>query len=270
MKFFDENGRRIPSDGMRVFAKVPSQYYQISNHAIDYSRVLDRSKKYGFLKAEISAAEFKSVAEQLLAKLRTSNVYAGLLNGIHIPFVCERSNTNIDLGEDLESNLLPRLKSSFTDRYSDSHFKAILQSNSELPGNVTLHPDSRYEKFVRVSEKSPVIGWYFPQALQEFDIESQRRQMKLLPVESGFDACLSGGMDICAAVAGTPELLISEDHYSPILCMSSYVHKDERLVLLLKSYGPHMEFWCMTQMLTSKVTQVSEQWAGGISVFGEA
>ena len=81
--------------------------------------------------------------------------------------------------------------------------------------------------------------------------------------------CLSGGMDIGAAVVGSPELLINKDHYSPILCMSSFVHSDERLVLLLKAYGPHMEFWCMTQMLSKHTTQVSEQWAGGLTIFSE-
>ena len=51
--------------------------------------------------------------------------------------------------------------------------------------------------------------------------------------------------------------------------MSSFVHSDERLVLLLKAYGPHMEFWCMTQMLSKNTTQVSEQWAGGLTIFSE-
>ena len=81
--------------------------------------------------------------------------------------------------------------------------------------------------------------------------------------------CLSGAMDIGAAVVGFPELLISKDHYTPILCMSSLVHSDKRLILALKSYGPHMEFWCMTQMLSKKTTQVSEQWAGGLTIFSE-
>jgi hypothetical protein len=269
MKYFDENGRRIPTDGMRVFAKVPSHYYQISPQVIDYSRILDRSKKYGFSPAGVTAEEFKSRAEALLEKLRSSTAYGELLNGAHIPFVYKRDAVKIDLGEDLENNLLPGLKRSFNDRYPESHFKAILQSNSELKGNISLHPDSRYEQFVGASETSPVVGWYFPQALQEFDVESQRNQMKLLPAGEGFDLCLSGGMEMCAALAGSPELLINEDHYAPILCLSSYVHRDDRLVLLLKSYGPHMEFWCMTQMLTTDIKQVSEQWAGGISVYSE-
>jgi hypothetical protein len=51
--------------------------------------------------------------------------------------------------------------------------------------------------------------------------------------------------------------------------MSSYEHADPRMVLLLKAYGPHLEFWCMTQMLSRNITQVSEQWAGGLSIYLE-
>lgn len=267
MKFFDENGRRIPGEGMRVFAQVPSNYYRIDPPVINFDQILARSKKYGFVQSDVAGAEFANKANEIKSKIQSSPTYSNILNGTCIPFIYERPTSESDLGEDLISNLLPNLQKSFTDKYPESHFKAILQSNSELAKNITLDPDSRYGEFIEASKKHTLIGWYFPQALQEFDVESQRRQMRHLPVESGINVCLSGGMDVCAAIAGTPELLISEDYYAPILCLSSYVHKDERLVLLLKSYGPHMEFWCMTQMLTSDTTQVSEQWAGGLTFF---
>jgi hypothetical protein len=91
--------------------------------------------------------------------------------------------------------------------------------------------------------------------------------MKELPHPGEFNVCLSGAKDVTAAIVGSPELLISGEFYTPILCMSSYVHSDPRLVLLIKSYGPHLEFWCMSQMLTKEITQVSEQWSGGLSIF---
>ena len=115
--------------------------------------------------------------------------------------------------------------------------------------NLVIDRNSRYEEFVNKSTVNTVVGWYFPQALQEFDIASQRSQMKELPQPSEFGVCLSGAKDIASALVGTPELLISSEFYTPILCLSSYVHADPRLVLLLKAYGPHMEFWCMSQML---------------------
>lgn len=267
MKYFDTNGRRIPSEGMRVFGKKQSNYYKIDSTPIDYRRILDRSKKFNNLSDGFSLEEFKSRAESLLNKIKSNDDYKALLNGVHIPFVLEYPKGDNDLGADLEKIHLPNLQKSFNDRYPESHFKAILQSNSVLPGNIHLDPVSQYENLIEQSNNGPVVGWYFPQALQEYDVKSQRLQMKTLPEVKDINVCLSGGMDICSALVAVPELLISDENYAPILCMSAYVHADERLVLLIKSYGPHMEFWCMTQMLTKDTTQVSEQWTGGLTIY---
>lgn len=267
MQFFDDNGRRIPGKDARVFGSTPSFYYQLNQPTIDYAALLERSKRFSNVPADVTSADFKSKAEALLDKIQTNAAYANLMKGVKVPFITGRKTRNADLGEELENSLLPSLKESFNDRFPDAHFKAVLQSYSELPGNLTLATESRYQELISALEAGAVVGWYFPQALQEFDTQSQRSQMAALPTLEGGKVCLSGGIDICAAVAGVPDLLISDAFYTPILCMSGYVHRDPRLVLLLKAYGPHMEFWCMTQMLTRDTTQVSEQWAGGITLF---
>jgi len=267
VQFFDDNGRRVPGKDARVFGSTPSFYYKLNQPAIDYELILNRSKQFNSVPADVTPSDFKSKAEALLEKIKTHDAYANLLKGVKVPFVAGRKNRGADLGEELESELLPSLKESFNAQFPEAHFKAVLQSNSELPGNVSLASESRYQELISLVEAGVVVGWYFPQALQEFDIRSQRSQMVPLPALAGAKACLSGGIDICAAVAGVPDLLISDEFYTPILCMSAYVHRDPRLALLLKAYGPHMEFWCMTQMLTRDTTQVSEQWAGGITIF---
>lgn len=267
MEYFNDSGRRIPDGAMRVFGKVPSNYYRLTQSVVDYELILNRSKQHNTHPVSLTTAEFKSQAEILLEKIRVSPEYANLLKGVHIPFVFPCHAGEADLGTNLKNTLLPNLQKSFTARYPDAHFKAILQSNAELLGNITLDPASRYEQFMAASKQGPIVGWYFPQALQEFDVKSQRQQMTLLPVLQGANVCLGGGMDICAALIGSPDLLISDEFYAPILCMSAYVYTDPRLVLLLKSYGPHLEFWCMTQMLTKDTIQVSEQWAGGLTIY---
>lgn len=267
MKLFDDNGRRIPDKHHRVFGDKPSFYYRLSQPKIDYKQILDKSKQFNYVPNYFLPDDFKSKAEGLLECIRINKDYSNLLNGTMVPFIVGRKAHEVDYGDELENTLLPSLKESFNAECPEAHFKAVLQGNSELYGNITLSPDSRYENLISTLKKGPVVGWYFPQALQEFDIQSQRAQMALLPKLEGAGVCLSGGIDICAAVAGVPELLISDEFYAPILCMSAYVHRDPRLVLLLKAYGPHMEFWCMTQMLTIDTTQVSEQWAGGITVY---
>jgi len=268
LKLFTDFGRRLPSDDDRIFGVKPSFYYKLNQPAIDYDLILERAKKYNLCKNDLSTADFKSVADSLLNKLKQNDNFSSLANGVHIPFIYHHSDKKDDLGTNLEEKILPALRESFTDKFPNAHFKAVLQSNSELHGNIKIHPDSHYDKFLNNSLNG-VIGWYFPQVFQEFDIDSQRSQMAKLPELDNVKMCLSGGMDIGAAVVGFPELLISKDHYTPILCMSAFVHSDERLILALKSYGPHMEFWCMTQMLSKNTTQVSEQWAGGLTIFSE-
>lgn len=267
MNFFSNIGRRIPSDGMRVFGKESQNYYQIDNISINYSDILNNSIKFGGIDPTINVSDFRSACEQLRKKFEEKVDFNNLFNSIAVPFICKGNKSINDLGKDLQDEELPNFQRAFNSKYPDHHFKAVLQSNSQLAGSITLDPRSRYQGFIDACKSGTVVGWYFPQALQEFDIESQRQQMIELP-DSG-NICLSGGIDIMAALIGSPKLLISEENYAPILCLSSYVHKDPRLVLLIKSYGNHMEFWCMTQMLTKDVTQVSEQWAGGISIYSK-
>ena len=268
MKLFDNYGRRYPSEDDRLFSDKRSFYYKLKQPKIDYNLILKRAKKYNLCSNELSVADFESKANLLLSKLKKSDEFYPLTKGVHIPFIYNHSDKNIDLGTSLEQTILPALKDSFNEKFPQAHFKAVLQSNSELQGNIKVEPDSRYDSFLDASLDG-AVGWYFPQAFQEFDIKSQRSQMKNLSEVEGLKMCLSGGMDIGASVVGCPELLISKDHYSPILCMSAFVHSDERLILVLKSYGPHMEFWCMTQMLSKHTTQVSEQWSGGLTLFDE-
>lgn len=265
MNYFNADGRRIPSKSSRVFSETPQKYYQLNQPTLNYSQILGNSIRFGGVDAKIEADQFQSACENLKKEIIKNEDFANLFNAVHIPFICKRVESVNDLGKDLEALELPGLQKSFNERFPSSHFKAILQSNSELPGSISLDSRSRYANFLDKAQKNTVYGWYFPTALQEFDVESQREQMLSLPLVN--NVCLSGGIDISAALIGSPEVLISEHFYSPILCMSAYVHSDKRMILCLKSYGPHMEFWCMTQMLTKKITQVSEQWSGGITFY---
>lgn len=267
MGYFGKDGRRVPEKGMRTFSAQPSYYYTILQPNIDYAMIYDRCRRFGMLSSDFGAENFEKQAVSLLEKLKADEDYAGLINGAHAPFICDNYSAGIDLGSNLENRLLPCVQKSFNERYPEAHFKAVLQSNSKLPNSIEIANGSNYELLLKRMTREPVIGWYFPQALQEYDVKSQRLQMADLVNSKTISICLSGGFDVCAALVGTPELLISEKKYAPILCMSAYVHKDPRLVLLMKSYGPHLEFWCMTQMLAVGVPQVSEQWSGGITIF---
>jgi hypothetical protein len=264
---FADNGRRLASPSMRVFSNSPSDYYRINQPVNDFQQILERIKLNNLINLNVKPLDFENRLISLKNKIQNDESFKNILKGVHIPFAYQKINKNYELGRDLEEFLLPAIQNSFKHSYPNSYFKAILQSNSVLKNNLKIDSNSRYEKFIEKSNLSAVVGWYFPQVLQEFDVDSQRSQMKELPIHGEFNICLSGAKDVAAAIVGSPELLISAEFYTPILCMSSYLHSDPRLVILLKSYGPHLEFWCMSQMLTKDITQVSEQWSGGLTIY---
>lgn len=262
---FNSNGFRIPEKEFRVFSKSPGSYYKLEQPVVNYSDILKNSIEFGGVDPNIEASAFQAACESLKRSIADNIDYRNILGGVHIPFITKTIKLNIDLGAELKNDGLLNYQKSFSSSFPNRKFKAILQGNSELVDNISIHPASGYEKFLEKCSFGPVIGWYFPQVLLEFDIESQREQMMSLPKLENI--CLSGGVDAIAALIGSPALLLNDDHYCPILCLSSYVHKDPRLILLLKAYGPNMEFWCMTQMLSNGITQVSEQWSGGLTIY---
>ena len=261
---FDNKGRRKPINGMRVYNEIPNWYYDLKTPEINFEDILVRSQKYSGVSKTITSQAFESACTTLKETLDPA--LKGLFNGVHIPFICPQSVAVNDLGTELEKIAIPSVSVSFKSEYPDLHFKAILQgSSTRLSGELSIADNSRYDKFLNAHSKGTVAGWYFPQALQEYDIESQRKQMESLPLQDGL--VLSGGIDTAAALIGTPGLLINKDTYPPILCLSALKHEDDKLMLCFKAYGHHLEFWCMSQMLTSEITQVSEQWSGGLTLF---
>ena len=261
---FDGNGRRVPYHGMRVFNEISLWYYKMKQPQDTFEDILSRSRRHAGVDLTVTAKFFESVCMGLKKKVADEPSLNGLFNGIHVPFICPQASES-DLGTELEKTTLPSVAASFETSFPDLHFKATLQGSSRLSGELSVAVGSRYERFLEAHKKGAVAGWYFPQALQEYDIDSQRAQMGSLPFPDNL--VLSGGADTGAALVGSPSLLVNEENYPPVLCLSALKHADERLMLCLKAYGHHLEFWCMSQMLTPEITQVSEQWSGGLTLF---
>jgi len=262
---FDEKGRRIPFKGMRVFSETPSWYYWLKQPLNNFEDILSHSRSHAGVHPSITTKSFESVCMDLKKKVKGEPSLNGLFKGVHVPFICPQSSEEFDLGVELEKITLPSVAASFKAAFPDLHFKATLQGSSKLSGELSVADGSRYERFLELNRKGAVAGWYFPQALQEYDIASQRMQMESLPLTD--DLVLSGGADTAATLIGSPGLLINKESYPPVLCLSALRHTDERLILCFKAYGHHLEFWCMSQMLTPELTQVSEQWSGGLTLF---
>lgn len=256
---FDTKGSFIPSPAYKVFSYPTSGYYKFN-----LSSPMDELIN-SICSSSVNATDnLRAIFNSLHDKINHDQSLRGVLNGPCIPF-CLEKNTSTDIGSILETNLLPSLNTSFLESYPDSHFKVIIQDKQHLSERLLPFQGSGYQEFLSTLNHANVIGYYFPYSFPEFSISSQRDAFKA--IATSMNICLSGPLEIVSASITNPSLLINKDHYSPILCMSGVHHVDARLEAVLKSYGPHLEFWILSNILTPGTEQISEQWYGGLTIY---
>jgi hypothetical protein len=264
---FNELGRNIPSVNCRVFSTEPKNFYKIDAFDTNYSKQHELALENNFLSEKVNVIEAEENLTEIKNLIINDNIYKNLFKGTAIPFCMSVPDLKKDIGTILEDYWLPLLKKEYEKKVPGTYFKATLQGNIELKNSLSISENSGYDIFLNNCSESTVLGYFFPTAFQEFDIESQRRRISVLPKISNLSLSLSGPFEIIYSLISYPQLLYSKNNYSPILCASALKHIDPRMVMLFKSYGQNLEFWLMTQMLTPTKTQVSEQWSGGITIF---
>ena len=260
-------GRFIPSKQCRVFSETPKTFYKLNNVNIEYRRQHKKAVSAGLTDAKHGISEIEETLEFINNQIINSQVYKNLFKATAIPFCLSVPNNGLDFGTELENHWLPLLKTEFEKQNSGAYFRASMQGNTPLSKNVKPVKDSGYTNLLEQISHSTIVGYYFPTAFQEFDISSQRERTRALPKLGDVALCLSGPFEIIYSLVCYPNLLFDKQNYSPILCASSLEHNDPRMIMLFKSYGPHLEFWLMSQMLTPDKAQVSEQWSGGITLY---
>ena len=264
---FNELGRNIPSVNCRVFLTEPKNFYKIDAFDTNYSKQHKLALENNFLSEKIDVIEAEENLTEIKNLIINDHMYKNLFKATAIPFCMSVPDFRKDIGTILEDDWLPLLKKEYEKQVPGTYFKATLQGNTELKNSLSISENSGYDIFLNKCTDSTVLGYFFPTAFQEFDIESQRRRISELPKISNLSISLSGPFEMIYSLISYPQLLFSKNNYSPILCASALKHIDPRMVMLFKSYGQHLEFWLMTQMLTPIKTQVSEQWSGGITIF---
>ena len=257
---FDTSGSFIPATAHKVFTYPATGYYRFNLNFQHSDLINSISKRI----SSPSNLDLGTHFSDLFSLIKADTTLTSVLNGPCIPFGLSK-NTSSDIGSILENDLLPSLNSSFLDSHPNSHFKVVTQDKQHLSKRLFPSPSTGYQGFIDSLNTSDLIGYYFPFAFPEFSISSQRKAFA--SISSSLNVCLSGPLEVISASITCPSLLINPDHYSPILCMSGACHVDNRLEAVLKSYGPHLEFWVLSNLLTPGKEQISEQWYGGLTVF---
>ncbi|MBI2448544.1 hypothetical protein HYV44_03255 [Candidatus Microgenomates bacterium] len=251
---------------MRVYSQISRRYFQLNQPIIDFSDVYRRTVKYlGLGDLPFSDQHFKKKCEDLLQGLHEDGEISDIAKGVRVPFLCPPLPSDTKRGEELVK-LAVAVERSFKDRFLEYEFYNRVEPQFLAGDNVVLAVDSRYERFEEARRQGVVVGWYFPNCLSEYDLASQRSQMATLPIFHGHFV-LSGGVETATALIGCPDLLMNRDAYPHHLCLSALQDIDERFFYSFEAYGLNLVFNRRSNVLTPKVAQLSEQFAGGLTVF---
>ena len=265
--FFNKLGRKIPTEKCRVFANAERNFYKINDPLIDLEKQNKKAVNLKLLSKSVNLKNIELEQNNLYNSIKNDSNYQNLILGTSIPFAISHQDLPIDIGSQLEDRFLPLIKNVYENAFEGSWFKATLQGQNTLKESIRIVEESGYKNFVKSAMSGCIVGCYFPTAFQEYDIKSQRNQINILPKNENFNICLSGHIETSYSLIMYPNLLFSRKYYSPILCLSALEHEDPRMIPIIKSYGPHLEFWLLSQMMTNSQTQVSEQWSGGITLY---
>ena len=255
---FDGSGRRIPRPGSGAAVNPADSRYTLVQPPIDYHEIHARLTEHLGPTGLASAADFAERAEGLLEALRGSEETASLVSGVRVPFALGRAQ-HADIGQALEDVYLPALGRAWKARFPKSDFKNEIKGG--VAGKAAIAKGSRYERLVQAMAEGPVVGYYFPLALSGFSVTASLEQMADLP--EAF--VLSGGYDACAALAGSPDLIINPGAYPPQLDLAA-------LQAPAPGYGYHFAPYASSLTFNGRfhIGQASDYCSSGLTVLAPA
>ncbi|HJV26690.1 MAG TPA: hypothetical protein VJ673_13460 [Aromatoleum sp.] len=253
---FDEFGRCIPAESVGAHRKS-RRYFQIAKPEIDYAAILERSVRHfgNSIADELDAARFQARVESILEGLSKDLATKNITRGVGIPFIVPKT-TEADIGAALEKTYLPAVAAAFHEKLPDATFKN--HNRHPLDGQLGIVSGSRHESLIEAAGRSAVVGIYFP-CLSEYSVPGAVAQTKLLPEQF----TLAGGYDTCAALVGTPDLLIRADGYPPLLWLGALETQDKTSGFHFEAYGLNLTF-----NHRGHHDKMAEYWWCGLSVLG--
>ncbi|MFH0814804.1 MAG: hypothetical protein V1902_01800 [Candidatus Falkowbacteria bacterium] len=197
---YDKNGRRIPPTGMRSsVCDANYGYYPTRIERLSFAERLVLAKE-AFVDEKlefVSAEEFALRINALVQKIEADETVKNVLKGAWYPFCIPAGLgvTAANYGAKLDKVLVPTVARAYTKAFPNRPFHNNI--TGQLAGEVTIWAGSRHERVLEAASKEPVVGIYFPTALQGYSINADREQMETLPEMF----MLAGGLDTLAAMS---------------------------------------------------------------------
>jgi len=255
---FDEFGRPFPR-GIKgpVHIKTRRRFIAVQPE-IDYAQIHQRINAQLGGADTLSVAEFTRRAKAILADLGRSSTMAAVLKGVHVPFFLPKVTdaSPDDIGQDLQERYLKAVERSFVEKFPQYSFTN--HHKDSLAGGLCIAAGSRHERLLSAARKGPVVGIYFL-SLLEYSVPAAIEQMASLP------ECflLAGGIDTCATLVGSPDLLLRTDGYPPLIWLASLGEENPGAGYYFEAYGYNLTF-----NRRMHFGDVAEYWSSGLVVVG--
>lgn len=259
VSLFNRNGVRIRPRGLKANTTKPDRDYRFNQPTLDYGQRLARlqtylnSPKYLY---NISAADFETRSEAIIASIREDDTVSNLLKGIYLPFVIPQMDVE-DYGQILDEVFLTGVNNSYTEQFGGERPFNNYRKGS-LAEQTTIVTGSRHERLVEAMKQGTVVGIYFPNCLQGYSVDADREQMESLPEQF----LLAGGFDAAAAMIAYPDVL-ARDGSTPLLDLAAMQWQSSDDSLCFRAYDDDLDFG-----IRSNLGDASDNYAGGLVVLG--
>ena len=255
---FDEYGRCLPTNVTAEVHQKIRRWFVCVQPEIDYAAIHQRISTHLDAPNAISAKDFQDRAEAILRKLEADPATATLTKSIRVPFFLPKISDILtrDIGEGLENTYLKAVDKAFVDTYpkytSTNHHK------EGLTGKLSVAPGTRHDRLLDAVSKDVVVGYFFL-TLTEYTVAAAMEKIKQLPEQF----LLNGGIDTCAAMIGSPSLLMRADGYPPVIWMAALAEANPDAGYHFEAYGYNLTFNRRVHF-----NQVAESWASAVVVLG--
>jgi hypothetical protein len=253
--YFDNFGRCIPN-GLKADHHLNTRrYFLLEQPEINYKAIYERLVKHLKIESAISLQEFTHRAESILDHLRADENCKNILNGVHVPFML-RKKPIVEMGLELEQHYIYAVKNAFEESFPTKTFTN--HHKEGLEGKLKVAEGSRHQQLVEAMQKDIVVGYYFP-CLMEYSVPATLEQVAKLPEQF----LLAGGCDTAAAIVGSPDLLLRNDGYPPVIWFAGLDAEKQGVGYHFEAYGYNLTF-----NRKPHFDRVAESWTSGLVVLG--
>jgi len=256
---FDDHGRCVPAAEITAAVhRTVRRRFLCTQPEWDYAAIHGRISRHLPGAAAVSLEDFQRRVVAIQARLSADPRLNDAAKAVAVPFFLPALPDAVhrDIGTELDDHFLPAVHAAYRDKFP--HYSFVNHHKGGLAGRLSVAPGGRHEVLLQALQQGAVVGVLLV-SLSEYSVPAAIGQIAALPE----DFALAGGYDLCAAMIGSPDLLMRTDGYPPLLWMSGLAGEAAKVGYHFEAYGYNLTFNRRVHL-----DQAAEYWASSLVILG--